>query len=545
MTEAVRPVLTGESIWRWAVASREALIRSRVEIDALNVFPVPDGDTGTNLYLTMDAACSEFEGSGGAPSGAAEAAALLARGALLGARGNSGVIMSQILRGIGAALSHTPEVDATAVARAFRAGADEAYRAVARPVEGTILTVARAAADAAEAVLHSMPGDVDLTRVVGAASLGAREALERTPSMLDALRRAGVVDAGGRGLVEVYDALLLVLSGDAPRPIEPPRRAAMSGGRVREVASEVAEEAAGPAFEVMFLLECPDDRIDLLRASLDERGESLVVVGGDGLWNVHVHADDAGACIEDALGVGRPSRIRVTSLLAQAVTDIRERAGRQVVMVTHGPGIADIADSMGVRCVPALPRSRPSVAEFIAAAEATHAPELVLLPSDGDTQQVAELAAVHLREAGHRVAVVPSRSVVQSLAALAVHDAARRFDDDVVTMTRAAGATRYGAVTIAVRAALTTAGECTIGDVLGLVDGDIVEIGRDVFAVCQDVLERMLAVGGELVTIVSGCDVTPGDVEALATWLEHAHPGVEVLHHAGGQPLWPLIVGVE
>lgn len=559
--------LTGLSIWQWAIASRDALVRVRVEIDALNVFPVPDGDTGTNLYLTMDAACAELEDSGEASSDAALAATVLARGALLGARGNSGVILSQILRGIGASLTSAPDVDAHAVARALRAGADEAYRAVARPVEGTILTVARAAAEAAEAVLHAVPGEADLARVVGAASLGAREALIRTPSMLEALRQAGVVDAGGRGLVEVYDALVSVITGEAPTdigvdgrrreghsasPVTPlPTGAGARGGPVgargdeRPANDGPANE--GPAFEIMYLLDCPDDRIDRLRAALDARGDSLVVVGGDGLWNVHVHADDAGACIEDALEVGRPHRIRVTSLHGQTGShdQVRQRSGRDLVMVTHGPGIEALVESAGVRCVPALPRVRPSVAEIVRAVDSSHAPEVVLLPSDKDTQQVAELAAVHLRSAGRRVAIVPTRSVVQSLAAVAVHDPACGFDDDVVSMTRAASATRYGAITIAVRAALTSAGECAVGDVLGLVDGDIVEIGANVQTVSRDILDRMLAVGGELVTIVSGSEVDHRDVDALVSWLVASRPGIDVVHHGGGQPLWPLIVGVE
>ncbi len=532
------PALTGRSILEWALASRSALISARVEIDTLNVFPVPDGDTGTNLYLTMDAACTELESSGDAGLGAGQAAAVLARGALLGARGNSGVILSQILRGIGSALANVVTADARVMTAAFRAGADEAYRSVARPVEGTILTVARAAADAAESVLHAIPEDADVTRIVGAASAGARDALSRTPAMLDVLQRAGVVDAGGRGLVEVYDALLSVLTGGVLPPAAGPDDRDVV---VREREVTGSDPVNGPAFEVMYLLDCPDERIDELRATLDARGESLVVVGGDGLWNVHVHADDAGACVEDALAVGRPYRIRITSLTDQ----VRHRTGRQLVMVTHGAGIAELAATAGVLCIPALPHTRPSVAEFVAVADGSHSPELVLLPSDGDTQSVAELAAVHLRSAGRRVTIVPTRSVVQSLAAISVHDPAREFDDDVVAMTRAASATRYGAVTIAVRAALTSAGQCSIGDVLGLVGGDIIEIGTDVQAVSRAILDRMLGVGGELVTIVSGVDVDGADVDALLDWLGGVHPGVEAVHQIGGQPLWPLIIGVE
>lgn len=520
--------LTGLSILEWARASRGALIKARVEIDALNVFPVPDGDTGTNLYLTMDAACSELESSGAAGIDAGAAATALARGALLGARGNSGVILSQILRGIGTVLSAAPVVDAHAVSNAFRAGADEAYRAVSRPVEGTILTVARAAADAAESMVNSMPGSGDVFAVVGAASEGARDALARTPAMLEVLRLAGVVDAGGRGLVEVYDALRMVLGGEA-------------GDHPSPVVSLDRTHSGGPTFEVMYLVHSSADRIDVLRTDLNARGDSVVVVGGDGLWNVHVHSDDAGGCVEDGIKAGTPHRIRITTL----PDPNRAHTGRSLVMVTHGAGIANLVADVGVHCVAAQPLTRPSVSEMLAAADSSKDSEVVLLPSDGDTQSVAELAAVHLREAGRRVAIVPTRSVVQSLAAVAVHDASRNFDDDVVTMTRAAGATRYGAITHAVRAALTTAGECVVGDVLGLIDGDIVELGVSESDVSRAVLARMLAVGGELVTIVSGSQSHERDVDALMNWVQASFPGTDVVHHVGGQPLWPLIIGVE
>ena len=537
MTESSPAGLTAGNIRDWARAARQALVSARVEIDALNVFPVPDGDTGTNLSLTMEAACAELDQSASHPADAGEAASTLARGALLGARGNSGVILSQILRGIGITLAGASDQGGHSVARAFRSGADEAYRSVARPVEGTILTVARAAADAAENLVRSIPGEPDVARVVGAAAEGARSALLRTPAMLEVLRQAGVVDAGGRGLVEVYDALFRVLSG-APVGDERPEIDTTLTTPAPQVIPAVRES---PDFEVMYLLEAPDAGIDELRSALDARGDSVVIVGGDGLWNVHVHADDAGACIEDGLAVGRPYRIRVNSLHLRPTS----RINRQLVMVTHGSGITELATAAGVSCVPAQPRMRPSVTEIISAVNTSHSPEVVLLPSDRDNQGTAEIAAEQLRSTGVRVAIVPTRSVVQSLSAIAVHDPERTFDDDVVTMTRSAGATRYGAVTIAERNALTSAGQCAVGDVLGLLDGDIVQIGHGVLAVAQSVCERLMAGGGELITVVSGVDADLTEVNDLVAWLETSYPGLEVVHHGGGQPLWPLIVGVE
>jgi dihydroxyacetone kinase-like predicted kinase len=294
----------------------------------------------------------------------------------------------------------------------------------------------------------------------------------------------------------------------------------------------------------MFLLDATSVPVDQLRTELDALGDSLVVVGGDGLWNVHVHVDDAGAAVEAALRAGRPYRIRITHLEA-VVSPSAHADSRAIVAVAHGPGIADLLGRAGVHVFPAVVGQRPSTREILDAVRLTHASEVVVLPSDKDTRAVAEAAAEQSRREGLRVFVIPTRSVVQTLAAVAVHVPTARFDDDVVSMTRAAGATRYAAVTVASRRALTTVGPCDVGDVLGLVDGDIVVIGSDIAAVARDILERMLAIGGELVTLVTGADATTELTEDLPEWLVVAFPLAEVVVYPGGQPLWPIIMGVE
>jgi dihydroxyacetone kinase-like predicted kinase len=294
----------------------------------------------------------------------------------------------------------------------------------------------------------------------------------------------------------------------------------------------------------MFLLEADAETVLPLRSELDALGDSLVVVGGDRLWNVHVHVDDAGAAVEAAMRAGRPFRVRITHL-EPVVTTLTKVETRAVVAVTHGPGTAELLGATGVGIIPAAARVRPSTSEVLAAIQQTHATEVVVLPSDKDTRGVAEAAAEQARLDGVRVSVIPTRSIVQTLAAVAVHDPAIRFDDDVVAMTRAAGATRYAAVTIASKAALTTVGPCDVGDVLGLVDGDIVVIGSDVAIVAREILDRMLAIGGELVTLVLGVDATGDLREDLPAWLAEARPLTEVAVCEGGQPLWPIIMGVE
>jgi len=528
----------------WAQRALAGLGEARADIDALNVFPVPDGDTGTNLYLTMESACLSVEEAWTAEGGSPEVATTtraMSLGALMGARGNSGVILSQILRGTSEVLGSLPDgsvLDGEAVHRLLSRAADLGYEAVARPVEGTILTVARAAAESAGALLAS--GTSDAAAVVAAAAEGARDALARTPSMLESLRLAGVVDAGGRGLVVVLDALAESVSGVRRVGADDVWRAPVP----RPVDAEATHHYGGPAYEVMYLLAAEDAAVPSLRSELDSLGDSLVVVGGDGLWNVHVHVDDAGAAVEAGMRAGRPYRIRITHL-EPVVSATRELDTRALVAVSHGPGVAELLERAGVGIVPAKARQRPSTAELLDAIRLTHAAEVVVLPSDKDTRGVAEAAAEQARQEGVRVSVIPTRSIVQTLAAVAVHDPGMRFDDDVVAMTRAAGATRYGAVTIASRAALTTVGPCQEGDILGLVDGDIVIVGSDLVSVVQGILTGMLAVGGELVTIVLGADAGPELREGLPAWLAEQHPLAEVLVHDGGQPLWPVIVGVE
>jgi len=528
----VPTAVTAGLVREWAERALQALGEARQDIDALNVFPVPDGDTGTNLYLTVEAAHEELARSS-SPSVAAAAAAL-ARGALLGARGNSGVILSQILRGAAEVMGGLPDgqpLEPEAVRRLLRRAAELSYAAVARPVEGTILTVARAAADYADRESHG-----DAVAVLHAAVAGAQEALARTTDQLEALKRAGVVDSGGAGLVVVLRALDEAVSGvrrHAPLPFIRPN-----------VPANVSPDAyAGPAFEVMFLLDAEESEVDVLRTALDGLGDSLLIVGGDRLWNVHVHVDDAGAAVEAAMRAGTPSRIRITHLSTDAVS--QQRVGRAIVAVTHGSGVADLLRSAGVHVIPTAPRARPSTGEFLDAMLHTHAMEVLILPSDSDARPAAEAAAAEARATGVRVAVIPSRSVVQTMAAVAVHDPTQHFDADVVAMTRAAGATRYAAVTIATKHALTMAGPCEPGDVLGIAAGDIAIVGQDLSDVARELATNLLSSGGELVTLVFGEDAPPGLRESFPRWLETTNPVVDVVTCDGGQPLWPLIMGVE
>jgi hypothetical protein len=537
----VEPVLDAHVVLRWCRAALTGLADAREEIDALNVYPVPDGDTGTNLYLTLESATLAAEQvCADAPSPQmGPVLHAVARGALLGARGNSGVILSQMLRGVAEVLGNGDDSrpEPVAFADALVRAADAGYAAVADPVEGTILSVARAAADAART---SADDDATLPRVALVAARAAREALARTPDQLEILRRSGVVDAGGRGLTVVLDAFDTVLTGrrqlEYPRPV---------GGRLVPAVAATEPIAQSPAYEVMYLLDAQDDTVPALKAALEPLGDSLIVVGGAPLWNVHVHVDDVGAAIEAGIAAGRPHRIRVTHLAAQAARPATPVTGRALVAFAAGDGLAALFESAGAIVVRTPVGRRPSTAEMLEAVRRGAGGEVVMLPNERDGIPVAEAAAAEARAEGIRVAVIPTRAQVQGIAATAVHEPARPFDADVVAMTTAAGHTRHGAVTVAAREAATSAGVCRPGDILGVVEGDFALIGSDLLTVAVEVVERMLAAGGELVTLVTGAEAADGLADGVVKAVHDRHPEVDTVVYDGGQPRYPLLLGVE
>lgn len=537
-------------VLRFVDIATDALAGAREEIDALNVYPVPDGDTGTNMYLTVSAARDAVrEASDAAPDPAAALAAL-SRGALLGARGNSGVILSEMLGAIARRLTHArpDERNAVVMAEALQLATDASYAAVGTPVEGTMLTVSRAASDAA--MTAAADAGARARDVLAAAAGAARRALARTPEQLQVLADSGVVDAGGRGLSVVLDAAETVVTGRRPVPVTSP-----IGSHTIPVPLGGGQDlsADGPSYEVMYLLDADDDRVPALRDRLAGLGDSLVVVGGEGLWNVHVHVDDVGAAIEAGIEAGRPHRVRVTHF-AEQIAETRARAteartGRRIVAVAAGPGLARLFEEAGAVVVPGGPGRRPSTGQVLEAVTGCGASEVVVLPNDADSVRVAQIAA-STAEADHgaalRVAVIPTQAQVQGLAAMAVHEPGRSFDQDVLEMTATARHARHGAVTVAARQAMTMAGPCEIGDVLGVVAGDFAVVGSEQYAVAVDVVDRLLGGGGELVTLVAGDEDAEGSLATrLAGYVEEHHPAVDVVVYDGGQQRYPLLVSVE
>ncbi|WP_410606179.1 DAK2 domain-containing protein [Amycolatopsis sp. lyj-109] len=522
-------VLDAAAVTAWAAGCVHSLASLRPAIDEINVYPVADSDTGSNMLFTMTGAAAELESA--QPETAADALKILARGAVASAKGNSGVILSQVVRGL--ADRAEGDLDGAWLAKALGHADEVATGAVSRPVAGTILTVLHAVALAVRGDTSPLP------EIAAKAAKEAAHALEKTPEQLPALARAGVVDAGARGLVAVLDALVGVLTG---APLE------------QEHALEVRTELpAAYAWEVMYLLDGVDEAsLPTLRKELSGLGDSVTVAGdGSGSHAVHVHCADIGAAIEAGLALGRPRRIRVEPLLTPTPIEPGGGIDRTVVAVVHGGALAELlrAESIPVLAVPE--GGTPSVEDVISLLNEAAGRHVTVLPGSVGLTAAVDTAAGHAMAADRDVVVIPCVSPVQVLAALAVHDAGRRTNDDVVAMAEAAAATRRGELRIAQEESLTWVGRAQSGDVVGLVDDEVVLIEpapaseTNLVAAAMKVLNRMLALGGELVTVLSGAAAPPGVAEELAEQLRVEHPEVELTSYASGQADAVLLMGVE
>ena len=534
------------------------LVRAHEQaINRLNVYPVPDGDTGTNMARTLDAVVAEVDA---APAELAATCDAISHGALMGARGNSGVILSQILRGIAATLKPCADLDGTTIAAALTAASDAAYEAVLKPIEGTILTVVResaAAASTAAAAGADLAGVLEAARDEGAASLA------RTPDLLPVLADAGVVDAGGAGYLLLLDAARHVVAGvDLPLPpagADGPTGTAFEAVARRTSGVDGELDVSEQRYEVMHLCDLADERIGDLKSRWGEIGDSIVVVGGDGTWNCHVHTNDIGAAIEAVLDLdGRPYRIRVTDLFEEVSAEHAAREAAMaagggpelpsvtcaVVAVSSGPGITELFTELGVQAVVSGGQTlNPSTAELLAAVERVNADHVVVLPGNKNIIPVAEqLDALTTRT----VRVVPTRSMPEGLAALMVYDPESTAEVNTGQMRHAAEAIAAGEVTQAVRDSQTPAGPVAEGDWLGIVRGDgIVAVAPDVVGATTALLDRLVGDDRELVTVIRGDDADDGALAAIEAWMQTYRPGVEVEVHDGGQPLYPFLLGVE
>ncbi len=550
--------LGAEDLASVVIAYRDALRDHQDAINRLNVYPVPDGDTGTNMALTLEAVVAEL----GDSTDLASVCAALSHGSLMGARGNSGVILSQILRGIAEAYRDDPLGDGSTLARALAKATTGAYAAVMRPVEGTILSVVKAASEAASSAAGS-----PLVVVLDSIRTATSAALERTPDQLPVLKAAGVVDAGGAGFVLLIDAFLHRAAG---RPLPEPRASAASstsgtiagpagrGGHEQSLVAPAHDPIGDLRYEVMYFLEAADETIPAFRDVWAGVGDSIVVVGGDGLWNCHIHTDDIGAAVEAALDAGRPRQIRVTDLFEQVEEErwVREAQDSTdqpappsetitcaAVAVATGDGIRRIFHSLGVQhTVTGGQTMNPSTAQLLDAVASAPGSEVVLLPNNKNIIPVAEQVALLAEKP---VQVVRTRGITEGFAALLEYDPQSSAADNARAMRYAASRVVSGEVTRAVRASMSDTGPINEGDYLGLSRAGIEVVAPTASGAACDLLAKLMEDHHEMVTIIEGEGATKADTRRITEWLEERWPAVSAEVHHGGQPLYPYLLSLE
>ncbi|HUZ42708.1 MAG TPA: DAK2 domain-containing protein [Acidimicrobiales bacterium] len=533
---------------RSTIATYLDLLRSHKEvINRLNVYPVPDGDTGTNMTLTIESVTAEL-GPLADDAEMAEVCKAIAHGSLMGARGNSGVILSQMLRGLVAKFPIKGDVSPDLLAESLENADVLARQAVVRIVEGTMLSIARAAAEGARA--H---GET-LIELVRSARDRAKDALALTPEQLPVLKQAGVVDSGGTGLLLLYDALCSVVADD-PLPIAP--SADSISVHVHEETDERESNIADLRYEVMYFLDAEEDKIDGFREVWSGIGDSIVIVGGDGLYNCHIHTDNIGAAIEAALDAGRPRDIRVTDLSEQVLEErwVREGSAEQlevevhpapttaVVAVVVGEGVGRIFRSLGVRGVVSGGQSmNPSTADLVAAVRATGSDQVVLLPNNKNIRPVAEQVNDLVEQT---VTVVPTNSIVEGFAALLDYDPDATAEANAKAMSVAACNVVAAEVTRAVRDTTTDVGEVRVGDWIGLTADGVRSVDGSIAGASNRLLDEIITPEHELVTIIEGEGSSPANTRRITEFLADEHPRITVEVHHGGQPLYPYYFGIE
>jgi uncharacterized protein len=506
-------------------AALAALEASRARIDDLNVYPVPDGDTGTNMTLTVRAVADALDRDPGADIG---------RAILMGARGNSGVILSQLARGFLSAVPEDGTFDMETLARALRAASDAGYAAVRNAQEGTILTVARALAERAEELAAT---DASVEDALGDLVAHGEKALEATTEQLDVLKQAGVVDAGGAGLLEIVRGVASHVRGeDLPEPAP-----------ILEAVPTEAIHLELSAFRycTSFFVEGDAVDPDTLEAELMKLGDSLLVVGGPGAVKVHVHTDEPGAALALATSVGVIEEVDVKNMHVQTAERTErllavETTLTGVVAVAAGAGTRKLFESLGASVVEGGQSMNPATADIVAAVEALPASEAVVLPNNKNVILAAEQAVGATAKPAR---LVPTRSVQAGLGAMVSFDGNRSAQENAAEMEEAAGGVRAGAVTKASRDAVV--GDLTVeeGQYLGLMDGEPVTTGPVLQPVAREVVERLLEEGADVLTILVG-EQAEG-VDDLLSYVQEAHPDLEVEVHDGGQPHYPLLFAAE
>lgn len=528
-------------------------------VNSLNVFPVPDGDTGTNMGMTIENGAKEVSDRSASTVG--EAAGIFAKGLLMGARGNSGVITSQLFRGFSQSVKDKEELDGAALAAAFQSGVEVAYKAVMKPVEGTILTVSRGAAIGAKKKAESTNDAVEVMR---AALEGAKTALAKTPDMLPVLKEVGVVDSGGQGLVFIYEGFLSALTGEFIASEEFQATPATMSEMInaehhKSVAGHVATEDIkfGYCTEIMVALKqgptyVKDFDYDEFRNYLNNLGDSLLVVNDDEIVKVHVHTEDPGLVMQEGLKYGSLVKVKVDNMRNQheAQVEKEERQAKPVeekeyaiIAVVAGDGLADIFKAQGVDYIISGGQTmNPSTEDFVKAVEELNARNIIILPNNKNILMAAQSAAEVIEQPA---AVVETKTIPQGLTSLLAFDESKSIEENYERMSASLGDVVSGSVTTAVRDTTIDGLEIHENDNLGMVDGKIVVSNPDMVETLEETFAHMLDEDSEIVTIYVGEDGSEELANELAQALAEKYEDVEVEIHQGGQPVYPYLFSVE
>ncbi|HFZ7348363.1 TPA: DAK2 domain-containing protein [Streptococcus pyogenes] len=528
-------------------------------VNSLNVFPVPDGDTGTNMSMTMDNGAKEVADKPASTVG--EVGQMLSKGLLMGARGNSGVITSQLFRGFGQSIKGKDELTGKDLAQAFQVGVEVAYKAVMKPVEGTILTVSRGAATAA---LKKADLTDDAVEVMQAALDGAKGALAKTPDLLPVLKEVGVVDSGGQGLVFIYEGFLSALNGDyvtsADFKATPANMSEMiNAEHHKSVVGHVATEdiTYGYCTEIMVALKqgptyVKEFNYDEFQGYLSGLGDSLLVVNDDEIVKVHVHTEDPGLVMQEGLKYGSLIKIKVDNMRNQHEAQVQKTDAEEskaeakdfgLIAVVAGEGLSAIFKAQGVDYVISGGQTmNPSTEDIVKAIEAVNAKQVIILPNNKNIFMAAQSAA---EVVDIPAAVVETRTVPQGFTSLLAFDPSKSLEDNVADMSASLSDVVSGSVTLAVRDTTIDGLEIHENDFLGMVDGKIVVSNPDMEATLKAAFEKMIDEDSEIVTIFVGEEGDQDLAEELAEYLEETYEDVEVEIHQGDQPVYPYLMSVE
>ena len=528
-------------------------------VNSLNVFPVPDGDTGTNMGMTIENGAKEVADKPASTVG--EVGQILSKGLLMGARGNSGVITSQLFRGFGQAIKDKEELTGQDLAHAFQSGVEVAYKAVMKPVEGTILTVSRGAATAA---LKKAEETDDAVEVMRAALDGAKRALAKTPEMLPVLKEVGVVDSGGQGLVFIYEGFLAALTGEYIASEDFKATPAVMTEMInaehhKSVAEHVATEDIkyGYCTEIMVALKqgptyVKEFNYEEFQGYLSGLGDSLILVNDDEIDKVHVHTEDPGLVLQEGLKYGALKKVKVDNMRNQhdavlekdqAVAISQEEKDFAIVAVCAGDGLADIFKSQGVDYVISGGQTmNPSTEDIVKAIDAVNAKNVIILPNNKNIFMAAQSAA-EVSEVP--AAVVETRTVPQGFASLLAFNPAQSLEENVEAMTASLSDVVSGSVTLAVRDTSIDGLEIHKDDNLGMVDGKIVVSNPDMTTTLKEIFAKMIDEDSEIITIYVGEEGNKELAEEISEYLESTYEDVEVEIHDGKQPVYPYLMSVE